>query len=413
MEFFGTINAVYVLLGSLILGASGGLIGSFAVLKKQGLLGDALAHACLPGIAVAFLIMQTKFLPGLLLGALCSALIGAFLITFLVNHSKIKMDTAMASILSVFFGVGILLLTYIQKLPLASQSGLDTFLFGQAAALLRSDVVFMFWLFAIILFVVTLFWKELKLFIFDSEFTKVLGFKRAYLEFIFMTVFVLAILMSLQAVGVVLTAAIFITPAVSALFWSNNLFKVTILSTFFGALGGSSGAYFSSVYANMPTGPVIVLFLTSIFLISFLFAPKKGFLHKALVARKNSHKIQIENVLARIYRDYERGIESLTIEDYKKYAYKMKVLSFLKKRAFVEIEKGEIRLSKLGMKKAKAIIEKHRLWETFLVNQLDLAPDHVHRDAEEMEHILTDEMVVKLKKILKNPKKDPHGKPIK
>ena len=149
------------------------------------MLGDALAHACLPGIAVAFLIMQTKFLPGLLLGALCSALIGAFLITFLVNNSKIKMDTAMASILSVFFGVGILLLTYIQKLPLASQSGLETFLFGQAAALLRSDVIFMFWLFAIILLVVTLFWKELKLFIFDSEFTKVLGFKRVYLEFIF------------------------------------------------------------------------------------------------------------------------------------------------------------------------------------------------------------------------------------
>ena len=219
MEFFGTINAVYVLLGSLILGASGGLIGSFAVLKKQGLLGDALAHACLPGIAVAFLIMQSKFLPGLLLGALCSALIGAFFITFLVNQTKIKMDTAMASILSVFFGVGIFLLTYIQKLPLASQSGLETFLFGQAASILKTDVVFMFSLFVIISILIVLFWKELKLFVFDNEYAKVLGFKRLYLEFVFMTVFVLAILMSLQAVGVVLTAAVFITPAVSALFW--------------------------------------------------------------------------------------------------------------------------------------------------------------------------------------------------
>ena len=413
MELLGSINAVYVLFASLFLGATGGLIGSFAVLKKQGLLGDALAHASLPGIAIAFVIMQSKFLPGLLFGALISALVGAFCISFLVNQTKIKMDTAMACILSVFFGIGIFSLTYIQKLPLSSQSGLDAFLFGQAASLLKADLYLILGIFLIISFIVFIFWKELKLFIFDSEFTKVLGFRRVYLEFLFMTIFVLAIVVSLQAVGVVLTAAVFITPAVSAMFWSNKLFIVTILSMFFGSIGGATGAYISSVYSQMPTGPVIVLFLSLIFFFSFMFAPKKGHIYKTISQIRTTKKIQMENVLARMYRDFERGIESISVSDYKKYAYKLKILKSLKKQNLVSERNNNIKLSKAGMIKAKEIIEKHRLWETFLVNQLDLAPDHVHRDAHEMEHILTKEMVKKLKKILKNPSQDPHGKPIK
>ena len=413
MGFFSTINSFYVFWGSLFLGAAAGLIGVFAVLRKQGLLGDSLAHASLPGIALAFLIMKSKFLPGLLLGALIFCLLGAYLINLLVGKTRIKMDTAMASILSVFFGGGILILTYIQKLPLASQSGLDSFLFGQAAALLKNDVILIAVAFFVILFTVFLFWKELKIFTFDANYAFVLGFKRFFLETVFMTIFVLTILISLQAVGVVLTAALFVTPAVAALLWSDRFIYVVILSAVFGGFSGAFGAYLSANVANMPTGPVIVLFLTSFFLISFLFAPKKGIIKKYFIYRKNSRKIQSENVLGRFYRDYERGIQNIKIDDYVAYGYKQGILRYLKRCGFLQVKNGEISFTDRGLKEAFRVIEKHRLWETYLVNKLHLKSDHVHRDAEDIEHILTDEVVAELKEILQNPKTDPHGKSLK
>lgn len=413
MEFFGTINAVYVFVGSLLLGAAGGMLGTFAVLRKQGLLGDALAHASLPGIAVAFLIMQTKFLPGLLFGALISGLIGAFLIYFLTHYTKIKMDSAMASVLSVFFGVGILLLTYIQKLPLASQSGLETFLFGQAAALLKDDIVWMAGAFVIIFLMVLIFWKELKVFIFDREFARVIGFRSAFLEILFMAIFVAAILMSLQAVGVILTAAIFITPAVSALLLSGRLFTVVLLSTVFGMISGGTGAYLSATFAKMPTGPLIVLVSSTIFFVSFLFAPGRGIIAKWSSQRNYALKVQMENVLGALYRENEKGVSEWSVENYKDRGYKMSILKALKSRNLLTVKGELISFSKEGLRVASSVIEKHRLWETFLVERMSLPIDHVHRDAEEMEHILDSGMVKRLRRLLGYPAKDPHGKAIK
>ena len=412
MEFLGSINAVYVLVGSMALGASGGLLGAFAVLRKQGLLGDALAHASLPGIAVAFLIMQTKFLPGLLLGALVSGLLGALMIYFLISWSKIKMDTAMAAVLSVFFGIGILLLTYIQKQPLASQSGLESFLFGQAAALLKVDVQWILIAFFVILGVVLLMWKELKLFIFDQSFAMVIGYKRWVLEIVFMTIFVMSILMSLQAVGVVLTAALFITPAVSALLWSKRLSMVVLLSSLFGLVAGGVGALISAFFLKMPTGPVIVVVSSVIFTFSLFLAPDRGVISRWRGHRTHSIKVKRENLLARLYREHEKGFERWQLQDLIGRGVKMRVLIKFKAAGLIKLEDGLVFLNKKGLEEAAKVVEKHRLWETYLVNRMRLASDHVHRDAEEMEHILTDEMVAKLKAILKNPKKDPHGSPI-
>jgi manganese/zinc/iron transport system permease protein len=412
-EIFSTVNSLYVLVGSMLLGLAGGVLGVFAVLRKQGLLGDALAHSALPGIALAFLIMQTKFLPGLLLGALISGLIGSACIYCLVRFTKVKMDSAMATVLSVFFGIGILLLTYIQKLPLASQSGLDSFLFGQAAALLKSDVYFIAGAFVFVIFIVVLFWKELKLYIFDQDLARVIGFRGIVLEFLFMTTLVVTVLMSLQAVGVILTAAIFITPAVSALLWSDRLFKVVVLSGFFGMIAGGFGATFSAVSLKMPTGPVIVMCLFAIFLASFFFAPKKGIIWRWIKRRKYSIKVKEENMMGVLFRSHEKGTENWTFNDYEHYGFDKSVFRRLKRRGFLTVEDSVFRLSKEGFSAAAKVIEKHRLWETYLVNQLKVDPSFVHRDAETIEHVLTDEMVKELKKILGDPKKDPHGKPIK
>lgn len=162
--------------GTAILGAICGMLGSFAVLRKQSLLGDAISHASLPGIAIAFLLTGTKDTNVLLLGALISGLLGAFWIRGIVKNTHLKTDTALGLILSVFFGFGMLLLTYIQKQPNANQAGLDKFLFGQAATLLLEDVWLMAAVTGICLVVLLLFWKEFKLLLFDEDYTKTLGF---------------------------------------------------------------------------------------------------------------------------------------------------------------------------------------------------------------------------------------------
>lgn len=412
MQFFSTINALYVIFGSMLLGLCAGVLGVFAVLRKQGLLGDALSHASLPGIVLAFLIMRTKFLPVLILGALISALLAAYAINLLVNKSKIKMDSAMAGVLSVFFGFGIFLLTHIQHLSISSQAGLDTFLFGQAAALLQNDIIRMSIVFVLIISVVIVFWKELKIFIFDPDYAKVLGFKKSIMEVIFMSVFVMSILMSLQAVGVVLTAALFVIPAVTALFWTNRLLFAVLLSGACGMLSGGFGAYLSSVYDNLPTGPVIVVVASVFFLISFLFSPAKGLVYRWQNSRRHSLNVQIENLLARFYRDTEKNIEAWCESECLEADHKKSILNRLEKLKFIEISDDEITLTKAGKLKGEEVVHKHRLWETYLVNQLKVAPDHVHRDAESMEHILTKEMIEKLEKILKYPQEDPHGRPI-
>lgn len=401
---FPTINSVYVALGAILLGFSGGMTGSFAVLRRQGLLSDTLAHASLPGIAIAFLIMKTKFLPGLLIGALLAGLLGALFIYLIISYSKIRIETAMASVLSAFFGWGIVMLTYIQNLPYASQSGLDSFLFGQAAALLLNDVYMMAVVVVLLLIMVMLFWKELKLFTFDAEFAHILGFNRKKLEFIYNFLFVSAVLISLQAVGVILTAALFITPAIAAYLLTHRLFVMVVLSSLFGMLAGLNGALFSAFFEDLPTGPVIVLTLSFIFLLALLFAPKRGLVSRMFLFFKYSRKIKYENFLANLYRDCESGVKRWGISTY---------VPYLKRRGLVKISGSEFCLTDKGKERAAEIVEKHRLWEAYLAYKVNIAPDHVHRDAEDMEHVLTDEMVAELRIILKDHGKDPHGKPFK
>ena len=404
LSIFPTINAAYVFIGSLVLGASGGLLGSFAVLRRQGLLSDTLAHASLPGIVVAFLIMKTKFLPGLLFGALIFGMLGAGAVYFLVNKTKTRIETAMATVLSVFFALGVVLLSYVQGLPIASQAGLNDFLFGNAAGLLKVDVLWMLGVFLLILAVVLLFWKELSLFIFDKEFAGALGFRRGTLELIFNGIFVLTILISLQAVGVILTAAVFITPAMAAYMWTHRFSKMVLLSTVFGMLGGGTGAYMSATLPDLPTGPVIVLALSAIFVVSFLFAPRKGIVLKGIKVMKRSNKIHFENIVARFYREYENGKRTWSKSDCD---------PLLVRRGLLEQKHGDFVFLKKGVQLGAESVEKHRLWETYLVNKWRLAADHVHRDAHEIEHILTDDVVKELHAILGRPKTDPHGKPIK
>lgn len=277
------------------------MLGSFAVLRKQSLLGDAISHAALPGIAIAFLITGAKDSNTLLFGALISGLIGTFWIRGIITKTHLKSDTALGLILSLFFGFGMLLLTFIQKQPNANQAGLDKYLFGQAATLVESDV----WLMAIItglcLVVLLLFWKEFKLLLFDADYTKTLGFNTKFIDILITSFIVLAIVLGLQTVGVVLMSAMLLAPAAAARQWTNSLAKMVLLAALFGAFSGIFGTAISASQNNLSTGPVIVLVASVFVFFSFVFSPSRGLLFKQIRVIKNRRDLKLHKTLAFMY----------------------------------------------------------------------------------------------------------------
>lgn len=304
-EYFSLVFSDYTLrtitLGTAILGAVTGMLGSFAVLRKQSLLGDAISHAALPGIALAFLITGAKDTNTLLLGALVSGLVGTFWIRGIVTKTHLKSDTALGLILSLFFGFGMLLLTFIQKQPNANQAGLDKYLFGQAATLVQSDV----WLMAIVtgicLIVMLLFWKEFKLLLFDPDYTKTLGFNTKFIDILITTFIVLAIVLGLQTVGVVLMSAMLLAPAAAARQWTNSLGTMVFLAAIFGAFSGVFGTAISASQDNLSTGPVIVIVASVFVIFSFVFSPGRGLLFRQIRFIKNRRDLEFQKTLAFMY----------------------------------------------------------------------------------------------------------------
>ncbi len=290
-----------VALGSATLGIVSGALGAYAVLRKQSLLGDAISHAALPGIALAFLLTNSKAPLVLVLGAAASGWIGTLLFMSIIHHTRIKDDSALGLVLSVFFGFGLVLLTFIQKLPRATQAGLDKFLFGQAAALLERDVITMAVLGALVLLIMMIFWKEFKLLTFDPDFGSSLGFPMRWLDVILTTLLVMAIVLGLQTVGVVLMSAMVVAPAAAARQWTDRLGRMVGLSAFFGALAGVSGAVISSTTARLPTGPTIVLCISGIVLVSLTFAPNRGLVWNWVRHQRSRRRLRVEAVLCDLY----------------------------------------------------------------------------------------------------------------
>ena len=290
-----------IALGSAILGIVSGALGAYAVLRKQSLLGDAMSHAALPGIALAFLLTGSKMPLVLILGAALAGWIATLFIMSIVNSTRVKYDTALGMVLSVFFGLGLVLLTVIQKRPDATQAGLDKFLFGQAAALLERDVVTMGILGACAISVTMLLWKEFKLLSFDPDFAATLGFPVRMLDILITTLIVIAIVMGLQTVGVVLMSAMIVAPAASARQWTDNLGVMILLSALFGALAGISRAVLSASVPRLPTGPTIVVCVSAIVVFSILFAPRRGVVWNWIRERQRRGRLRLEGILEDLY----------------------------------------------------------------------------------------------------------------
>lgn len=278
-----------VLLGTALLGLASGIAGTFAVLRKESLIGDGLSHAALPGVVIAFLLTGIKDIEVLIAGAALSSITAAWLITITVENSKIKFDGALATILSAFFGLGMVLLTYLQSLNNAGQAGLSKFIFGQAATILARDVYITSAAALIIIVLTALFWKELKLISFDVEYAKTLQIPVTFTLILYRALLIMTIIIGIQSVGAILISSLLIAPAVGARQWTNKLGTMCILAGFFGMVSAIGGTIWSTTVQKLPTGPAIIVILSVIVLLSLIFAPNRGILWQY---RKNKQSKQ-------------------------------------------------------------------------------------------------------------------------
>ncbi|MCM2269253.1 MAG: metal ABC transporter permease, partial [Thermoanaerobaculia bacterium] len=384
------------------------------------LLGDALAHAALPGVCLAFLVSGSKAPLPILFGALLSGLAGALLVIVLRRTTKLQEDAAIGIVLSVFFGFGIVLLTRIQKLPGGNQSGLDKFLFGQAATLLPADIARMSGLGLAALAVVLLLYKELKLLAFDRAFGESAGLPMRALEIVLTLLLVLVVVLGLQTVGVVLMIATLVTPAAAARQWTDRLGAMLAIAAAIGAGSAAVGALASATVARLPTGPAIVLVASAALVVSLIAAPRRGLLRAALAERGARRRIREENLLGDLWRLGElRGAPGapVTLPEVMgmrgaSAAALRSVAGALARRGELARGDGTLSLTPSGVRRAGAVVRKHRLWESYLQRRLELPADHLHRDAETMEHALSDEAVETIDRLLGYPAADPHGRPI-
>lgn len=405
----------YALVGSILLGLACGLLGTFVLLRRLSMMGDTLGHSVLPGVVLAFTLTGQKDVVLLLAGACLAGLAASFSVWLLQRTTSLKEDTCMGLVLSTYFALGIVGLTRLSKSGLASQTGLDKFLFGQAAALGGGDLLGLGLAALLNLALVVLLYKEMKLVAFDADFARSLGLPVQALHGLLMLAVTFTLVTALQAVGAVLVSAMLVTPAATASLLSTRLPKVLGLAVFFGILSGCLGTFFSFVGSNLPTGPCMVMSASALFALAWLAAPEQGWLTRAWRQARRRRKVALENTLKDIFLLHERQASvdlealcqarGLTLKEVQSRLKTLRRLGYLSDHSCLQ-------LSPKGQDEARRLVRNHRLWELFLTHEAQIAPDHVHRDAEELEHFLSPELVQRLEQRLGHPTLDPHGSPI-
>lgn len=422
LRFFSMQDAAlrYALIGSILLGITCGLLGSFIVVRKMALVGDALSHAVLPGVALGFLWSQTKDPVAIFIGATIAGLIGTTVVSLIKQTTRLKEDAALGLVLASFFAVGICLVTMIQRLPTGNKSGIDKFLFGQAAAISAGDVRLMAIVTVLSIAAITLFYKECLVTSFDVGFARSAGFPTQLIHHSIMLLLAFTIVVALQAVGVVLVSAMLITPAAAAYLLTDRMHRMLLLAAAFGMLAGVLGAFMSFLGNNLPTGPFMVLGASAVFLGAFLFGPRHGVLVRWWKRRSRSGRIRRENTLKSIYRVLEE-------RDFRDEGVSLRELAELRRESIEEARTESIELSRHGLittheegnvlfftpkgwQRACEIVRNHRLWELYLTNAVQYSPDHVHEDADKIEHVIGTETVRELERKLQFAKRDPHGR---
>jgi len=434
---FQDYNTRVVIIGTTLLGLAAGLVGTFLLLRKRALLSDAISHATLPGIALAFIVMSLvwgngKHLLGLISGAAVFSVVGTASVMFIQKYSRLKDDAAMGIVLSVFFGFGIALMGLATRMQSGNAAGLSSFIYGKTASMLFFDAMLIAVTALAAIIFCMLFFKEFALICFDADYGATQGWPVTRLDFLMMSLVVVVTVIGLQAVGLILVVALLIIPAAAARFWTFSLRHMLWLSGCFGALSGMLGSGISALMANLPAGAVIVLTASTLFLFSMTFGSARGVLKLVVERYRLRKRIASENLLRDLYEWFEnvRPADGAAAVEFQRQG--PRIADLLARRSWssrqllrtvkhltasrdLTIDAGHrLLFTDQGVQAAKAIVRKHRLWEAYLVAHADVATGMVDLSADRIEHVLDEEIIGQLERLFPsvNPKelpKSPHA----
>ena len=415
LTFSAGYNTAIVVLGALLLGIAAGTIGCFAVLRNRALIGDALAHSALPGIAAAFLLatyfgVEAKSTIVLLAGAAITGIIGVLCVQVLSSETRLQEDAAIGIVLSVFFGIGVTFLSIIQSLPSTQAAGLSRFIYGQTAAMQYHDAVLLAVMAGVVVCLTMMLSKEFRLLCFDPEFARSLGWSTRVLDIVLLAILTIVTIIGLQSVGILLVIALLVIPATAARFWTERLSSMVLISAIFGGCSGYIGASASALLPRLPAGAVIVLSAGVFFVVSMCFAPRRGVFAGGIRRLLLRYKVSSEHVLRSMYEWYEVQKQNaaeavpLSIVDASlptNLFLRRLFLFGLSRGGYIELAKGTVSLSEDGQRKARKLVRNHRLWEEYVFTTSHLDVAHVDYSADFVEHALSDELVNALEEKLR------------
>jgi len=394
----GGVNTNAVIIGTTLLGIAAGVIGSFALLRKRSLTADALSHATLPGIAGAFLIATAlgysgRSMPLLMLGAAITGVLGVACIHLILHHSRLKEDAAIGLVLSVFFGIGIVLLSLVQNSKNGGGAGLNHYIYGQTAAMTHKDAQLMGAIGVVASLIAIVMLKEFMVVCFNETFARATGLRVWLIDSIMLGLVVLITVSGLQAVGIILIVAMLIIPPAAARFWTDRLWRLVLISAFIGGLSGYAGASISALMPRKPAGAVIVLVAGAVFLVSMLIAPTRGIIADSMRRLRLRARIAIDHVLEELYEREHGATAGHPIGS-------PVLLRLIALRGWITKSDRAYTLTPAGRTQGQRIHRNHLLWEQYLVSYADIAPTHVDWSVDQVEHVLTDELISELEAAL-------------
>lgn len=412
--------ATTIMIGTALLGATAGTIGTFAVLRRRALVGDMLSHAALPGVCLGFLFTQSRNLTALSLGALGTGLLGILAVTIIRRWTITKEDAAVGIVLSTFFAAGVVLLSIIQQHPGGNQAGLGSYLFGETAGITSSDIRLIAGVALTCLLIVTLLFKEFELLSFDTDFAQSQGWPTLALDWLMMGTLAVVTVVGLPICGVILMAALIIIPSATARFWTNRLSAMLVLSGTIGAASGMVGTWLASPLPEqwfgirmfdtrlLPPGPLIVLSAATFFLASVMMAPRRGVLARYMAEMRLRARMVREHLLRALYemsepdtakRPFIERSQLFARRSWSHWLVQCWILG-LRSQGLIEQQRESVRLTPSGLAAAANVTRTHRLWELFLVESAGIASDHVDRDADDVEHMLSAPLIRELEQRL-------------
>ncbi|MBB79297.1 MAG: zinc ABC transporter permease [Crocinitomicaceae bacterium] len=393
---FQDANIKYVVLGTIILGFTCGIVGVIVVLSKKALIVDAISHAVLPGICIGFMFSGVKNPIYLSIGGMIAGAAAVYLVDWMSRISRIKKDASIAISLSIFFSFGVILLNIIQHSENSNQSGLTDFLFGKAATIIKSDLYIFSIIFGIVILTLTVFYQHFKILLFDKLFATTIGLSEKFVQGLISGLIIISTSIGIQTVGIVLMSALLITPASSALFWTNSFKKAILLSGLFATFSSVIGVFISFLSTDMPTGPWIIVVLSLFSLFSAFFS-KKGLVAKKIKLLKNKKKLLSDNIIKIIYeaeKSNNQFKKQRTFREIKNiYSTSSSELNsgikILKKHNYLKHSQGLYSITDKGIIKAKKIILLNVLWEFYMDKILDVNPYHLPNGSETINQIIT------------------------